>query len=228
MPVSVAIDGPCGAGKSTVAKDVAVKLGALYLDTGAMYRAIGLHMMRRRIDLSDVRAIIAELPNVPLHVKHERGQQVTYLGDEDVSSAIRTPQVSAAAASVSVIPEVRAAMVELQREIARGIDIVMDGRDIGTHVLPNATVKVFLTASAQERAHRRFQELQAKGISQPYEEVLADIIERDRIDSTRTASPLRKAPDAIEIDSTDKDVRTCADAIIALVQKQSGTLEENR
>ena len=227
MPISIAIDGPSGAGKSTVAKDIASRIGAMYLDTGAMYRAIGLHMTRKGIALDDSAAIIAELPNVPIHVKHENGVQATYLGSENVSQAIRTPQISTAASAVSTIPEVRTAMVDLQREIARGIDIVMDGRDIGTHVLPNAAVKVFLTASAEERARRRFVELQERGISQPYEEVLSDIVERDRNDSTRAASPLRKAEDAVEIDSTDKDARACADAIIELVRQYRAS-EENQ
>lgn len=223
MPISIAIDGPSGAGKSTVAKDVAARIGAMYLDTGAMYRAVGLHMVRRGIALTDTAAVEAELPLVPIGVKHENGVQAVYLGEENVSAAIRMPEISAAASAVSAIPAVRVAMVDLQRKIAEGLDIVMDGRDIGTHVLPNASVKVFLTASAQERARRRFEELKAKGVEQPYEEVLADIIQRDHNDSTRAASPLRKAEGAVEIDSTGMDASAVAERIIALAkQAKSG------
>ena len=219
MPLSIAIDGPSGAGKSTVAKAVAKEIGAMYLDTGAMYRAVGLYMLRRGVSLSDAAAIEAGLPGLPLEVKHENGRQAVYLGEENVSEAIRMPEISSAASAVSAVPAVREAMVEKQREIAKGIDIVMDGRDIGTHVLPDAPVKVFLTASAEERARRRFEELKAKGVDQPYAGVLADIIQRDHNDSTRAASPLRKADGAVEIDSTGKDAAAVTAEIVALAEK---------
>ena len=219
MPLSIAIDGPSGAGKSTVAKAVAQKIGAMYLDTGAMYRSVGLYMLRMGVSLADTKAIEKNLPSLPLEVRHENGKQAVYLGEENVSEAIRMPEISAAAAAVSAVPAVRVAMVEKQREIAKGISIVMDGRDIGTHVLPDAPVKVFLTASAEERARRRFEELKAKGVEQPYDEVLADIIARDHNDSTRAASPLRKAADAIEIDSTGKDAEAVTAEIVALAEK---------
>lgn len=224
MPISIAIDGPSGAGKSTVARGVAARIGALYLDTGAMYRAVALHMLRAGVSISDPDAVCRELPRVCLSVRHENGAQATYLGDENVSGVIRTPEISQAASAVSAISQVRVALVDLQRDIARGLDIVMDGRDIGTHVLPDAPVKVFLTASAQERARRRYEELRAKGIEQPYEEVLSDIIARDHNDSTRAASPLKKAQDAVEIDSTDKDVETCVRLIcdMALQARKGG------
>lgn len=218
MPISIAIDGPSGAGKSTVAKAVAARIGAMYLDTGAMYRTVGLHMVRRGISLADRAALCAELPHVPILVRHENGVQAMYLADENVSDAIRLPEISQAASAVSAVPEVRAALVDLQRRLAGGLDIVMDGRDIGTHVLPNASVKIFLTASAEERARRRFEELAQRGVSQPYADVLSDIIQRDHNDSTRAASPLRRAQDAVEIDSTDKDVAQCVDIIVALAE----------
>lgn len=222
MPLSIAIDGPSGAGKSTVAKAVAQKIGAMYLDTGAMYRTVGLYMVRKGVSLTDAKAIEENLPGLPLEVKHENGKQAVYLGEENVSEAIRTPEISAAASAVSAVPAVRVALVEKQREIAKGISIVMDGRDIGTHVLPDAPVKVFLTASSEERARRRFEELKAKGIEQPYDEVLADIIRRDHNDSTRAASPLRKADDAVEIDSTGKDAEAVTAEIVALAEKALG------
>lgn len=218
MPISIAIDGPSGAGKSTVAKDVAARLGAMYLDTGAMYRTVGLYMLRSGVRIDDAAAVVKNLPGLPIEVRHENGQQAMYLDGENVSLAIRTPEISSAASAVSAIPEVRVAMVDLQREIAKGIDIVMDGRDIGTHVLPDAAVKVFLTASPEERAQRRYDELKSKGIDQPYDEVLADIIRRDHNDSTRAASPLRKADGAVEIDSTGMDALAVADRIVALAE----------
>lgn len=218
MPISIAIDGPSGAGKSTVAKAVAARIDAMYLDTGAMYRTVGLHMVRRGISLADHVAICAELPHVPILVRHENGVQAMYLAEENVSDAIRLPEISQAASAVSAVPEVRVALVDLQRRLAEGLDIVMDGRDIGTHVLPNASVKIFLTASAEERARRRFEELAQRGVSQPYADVLSDIIQRDHNDSIRAASPLRRAQDAVEIDSTDKDVAQCVDIIVALAE----------
>ncbi len=216
MPISIAIDGPSGAGKSTIAKEVSKRLDALYLDTGAMYRSVGLHMHRRGISLTDIPAVEKELPNVDLRVRYENGSQHVYLGEEDVSQAIRMPEISAAASAVGAIPAVRKRMVDMQREIALGQDIIMDGRDIGTHVLPNASVKVFLTASAEIRAQRRFAQLKRKGIDQPFDEVLAEIIQRDINDSTRAASPLVQADDAVVLDSSDKDISACVQFILDL------------
>lgn len=225
MPISIAIDGPSGAGKSTIAKLVAERIGAMYLDTGAMYRAIGLYMTRAGVPLDDFSAIEAALPQVPLRVKHEHGVQATYLGEENVSEAIRTPEISAAASAVSKVPAVREAMVSLQRSIAAGLDIVMDGRDIATKVLPNAEVKVFLTATSEVRAERRYKELDGL---QSYEEVLADILLRDHNDTTRAASPLQKAEGAVEIDSSSLDVETCAGRIIALAEQARKTRNERK
>lgn len=199
---SIAIDGPAGAGKSTVAKAVSRALGANYLDTGAMYRAIGLSMIRGGVPLSDATAVARACADANVGVRYENGRQITTLAGEDVSEEIRTEECSRAASLVSQVAEVRARMVEIQREIAKDQNLVMDGRDIGTKVLPHATVKIFLTASAEVRARRRFAELTDKGVRADFEKVLADIVERDRQDTTRAESPLKKAEDAVEVDTS--------------------------
>lgn len=199
---SIAIDGPSGAGKSTIAKAVAEELNALYLDTGAMYRAVGLYMNRLGI-LNDAEAVAAHVDEVPLDVRHIDGKQRVFLGDEDVSEAIRQPEISMAASAVGAVPAVRTRLVDLQREIARKLSIIMDGRDIGTVVLPNATVKIFLTASPETRAQRRLDQLTEKGIHEPYEKVLAEIIQRDYQDTHRDITPLVQAEDAILVDTSD-------------------------
>ena len=199
---SIAIDGPAGAGTSTIAKALAKELGAMYLDTGAMYRAFGLYMLRRGA-ASDAAAVAAAVDGVDITVEYVDGTQHIYLGGEDVSAAIREPEVSLAASAVSAVPQVRERMVALQRRIAEGHNVVMDGRDIGTAVLPNATLKIFLTASAEVRAKRRCLELEEKGMAEPYEKVLQEMIERDYQDTHRAASPLRAAEDARPVDSSD-------------------------
>ena len=199
---SIAIDGPAGAGKSTIAKALAKSLGAMYLDTGAMYRAFGLFMLRRGAD-KDRDAILACLNDVDIDVRYEDGMQRIYLVGEDVTQAIRQPEVSLAASNVSAVAEVRERMVALQRKIAEGHSVIMDGRDIGTVVLPNATLKIFLTASAEERARRRCRELEEKGAPVPYDQVLKEMIERDYQDSHRAASPLKAAEDAVHVDTSD-------------------------
>ena len=199
---SIAIDGPAGAGKSTIAKALAKSLGAMYLDTGAMYRAFGLFMLRRGAD-KDRDAILACLNDVDIDVRYEDGMQRMYLVGEDVTQAIRQPEVSLAASNVSAVAEVRERMVALQRKIAEGHSVIMDGRDIGTVVLPNATLKIFLTASAEERARRRCRELEEKGAPVPYDQVLKEMIERDYQDSHRAASPLKAAEDAVHVDTSD-------------------------
>ena len=201
-PFSIAIDGPAGAGKSTVAKAVATELNAMYLDTGAMYRAFGLYMLRRGA-IKDKSAIIAAVDDVDITVEFIDGAQHIFLGCEDVSDAIREPEVSIAASEVSTVPEVRERMVALQRKIAEGHDVIMDGRDIGTKVLPNATLKIYLTASVEERARRRCLELEQKGIPEPYEKVLEEMKARDYQDTHRAASPLRPADDAVTVDTTN-------------------------
>ncbi|MBQ9038100.1 MAG: (d)CMP kinase [Clostridia bacterium] len=201
-PFSIAIDGPAGAGKSTVAKAVATELSAMYLDTGAMYRAFGLYMLRRGA-IKDKSAIIAAVDDVDITVEFIDGAQHIFLGGEDVTQAIREPEVSMAASDVSAVPEVRERMVALQRKIAEGHDVIMDGRDIGTKVLPNATLKIYLTASVEERARRRCLELAQKGNPEPYEKVLEDMKARDYQDTHRAASPLRPADDAVTVDTTN-------------------------
>ena len=201
-PYSIAIDGPAGAGKSSVAKALAGELNAMYLDTGAMYRAFGLYMLRKGA-VNDIEAVIASVDDVDITVEFIDGAQHIFLGGEDVTTAIREPEVSMAASDVSAVPEVRVRMVALQRKIAEGHNVIMDGRDIGTKVLPNATLKVFLTASPEERARRRCLELEQKGTPVPYEKVLQEMIDRDYQDSHRAASPLRPADDAVTVDTTD-------------------------
>lgn len=209
---SIAIDGPAGAGKSTVAQLLAKSLGAMYLDTGAMYRAIGLYMLRKDY-ITSLKDIAAHINDVDLAVRYENGSQHIYLDGEDVSEAIRTPEASLAASKVSSVPEVRVRLVELQRKISEGQNVVMDGRDIGTHVLPNATLKIYLTASAEVRAERRLAELNDKGETDSYEKVLSDIIARDYADMSRAASPLRPAADSKWVDSSDLTLEEVVDQL---------------
>lgn len=203
--ISVAIDGPSGAGKSSLAKRLAADLGFVYVDTGAMYRAIGLYAVRRGADLHDADAVAALLPQIRLDIRLEDGAQHVYLNGEDVSTAIRAEQIGMAASAVSAHGPVRAFLLETQRSLAAGQNVLMDGRDIGTVVLPNATVKIFLTASAEARARRRCKELQEKGQPADYATVLADIRQRDEQDTHRAIAPLRQAADAIRIDTSEID-----------------------
>ncbi len=203
--ISVAIDGPSGAGKSSLAKRLAADLGFVYVDTGAMYRAIGLYAVRQGADLHDADAVAALLPQIRLDIRLEDGAQHVYLNGEDVSTAIRAEQIGMAASAVSAHGPVRAFLLETQRSLAAGQNVLMDGRDIGTVVLPNATVKIFLTASAEARARRRCKELQEKGQPADYATVLADIRQRDEQDTHRAIAPLRQAADAIRIDTSEID-----------------------
>ena len=210
---SIAIDGPAGAGKSTIAKALARSLDAMYLDTGAMYRAIGLAMLRAGVPTTNTAAVADAVDDVDIEVRYEGGAQHIYLAGEDVSEAIREPEVSIAASKVSAVQHVRERMVELQRKIAEGQNVVMDGRDIGTHVLPNATLKIYLTASAEVRARRRCLELEEKSMPEPYEKVLAEMIERDYLDTHREASPLRPAADSRPVDSSDLTLEETVETI---------------
>jgi CMP/dCMP kinase len=199
----IAIDGPSGSGKSTLARAVSQKLGILYLDTGAMYRACGLKAILSGISPNDEPAATRMLEDIDIDIRFIDGAQHVFLDGEDVSSAIRKPEVSVAASDISAIPAVRMKMVAMQREIAGTRNVVLDGRDIGSFVLPDAKYKFFLTADPEERAKRRLEELALRGITgETYENVLADILYRDRQDSTRAFAPLKKMPDAIEIDTT--------------------------
>ncbi len=215
--IAIAIDGPAGSGKSTVAKLVSKKLGILYLDTGAMYRAVALKAIREGIDTLDREKLADLVKDIDIKVKYQQNEQKIFLDGEEVSKLIRTPEVSIGASNVSSIPEVRLKMVELQREIAGQHDVVMDGRDIGTFVLPDAQVKVFLTASLEERVRRRYLEQIEKGVKGiTIEEVRKDIEYRDKNDSSRSFAPLAKAKDAVEIDTTNMTVEEVADKIISL------------
>lgn len=203
--ISVAIDGPSGAGKSTLARRLAADLGYVYVDTGAMYRAIGLYASRQGADLQDEAAVAALLPRIRLDIRLEDGTQHVYLNGEDVSEAIRAEAIGMAASAVSAHGAVRAFLLETQRSMAAGQNVLMDGRDIGTVVLPDATVKIYLTASPEARARRRCLELRQKGKDADYDTVLADIRRRDEQDMNRPIAPLRQAEDAIRIDTSAID-----------------------
>lgn len=201
--IHVAIDGPGGAGKSTMAKALAEACSLNYVDTGAMYRTIGLAVLRAGVAPSDAEKVIALLPRLQVRLRYEDDMQHMILCGEDVTGRIRTPDVSGAASAVSAIPEVRAFLLRAQQELAENCSVVMDGRDIGTVVLPKAELKVFLTAAPEERARRRFLELERRGTPQPYERVLAEMNERDERDTSRAAAPLRPAEDAVILDTTE-------------------------
>ena len=202
--INVAIDGPAGAGKSTISRKAAAELGYIYIDTGALYRTVGLNALRKGADLQSDDAIVATLTDdVKVELKFIDGEQRMFLSDEDVSDKIRTPEASMAASRVSAVPKVREFLFDLQKKLARENNCVMDGRDIGTVVLPDADVKIFLTASPEARAERRFKELTEKGMDVKYEDVLADMIKRDYDDSHRAIAPLKQADDAILCDTSN-------------------------
>lgn len=217
---SVAIDGPSGAGKSTIAKAVAERFGFIYVDTGAIYRTVGLAVSRAGIDPQDTDAVVGLLPALDIALRHgEDGLQHMFLNGEDVSGFIRTPEISMYASKVSALPPVRAFLMEMQRSMARRTSVIMDGRDIGTVVLPDAALKIFLTASAEARAERRYKELLEKGQSVSYDDVLCDMAERDKKDTTRAAAPLRAADDAVLLDTSALSLAESIDAVAALVEK---------
>lgn len=222
----IAIDGPAGAGKSTIAKAVAEELGFVYIDTGAMYRAIGLGAVRRKVNTTDAEAVEAILDDLAVTIRHSENGQLIYLNGEDVSQAIRMPEISVAASNVAVIPAVRLKLVELQRNLAEETNVIMDGRDIGTYVLPDAQLKIFLTASPEARAQRRFSELKEKGVETTYEEVFRDMEFRDRNDSGREFAPLKPAEDSILIDSTDLSLAETVEKIAKLAKAMRKSLEE--
>ena len=217
MSYAIAIDGPAGAGKSTIAKFLAKELELIYVDTGALYRAIGYYMVNNGIAIDDDASVVAALGGVRVSLAHVDGVQRVFVNDEDVSDRIRTPQISMAASRVSAIPAVRAFLLNLQRDIAATHSVIMDGRDIGTTILPNADVKIFLTASPEARAERRYKELIEKGESVTFEDVLADMVKRDYDDAHRAASPLRKADDAIEVDTGDLTLEESIAAMKAVI-----------
>lgn len=230
MGINIALDGPSGAGKSTIAKAAAAKLGFVYADTGALYRSIAYHALSNGADVNDTAQVTAQLEGLDIKPVHRNGVQAVLVNGEDVSDKIRTPEVSMAASAVSKLPEVRAFLLDLQRNIARENDIIMDGRDIGTVVLPDAQVKIFLTASAEERASRRFKELSEKGDPSTYEEVLADINQRDYNDTHRDIAPLKQADDAMLLDSTEMTIDEVVDAIVKAAEdvKKNGQPKERK
>lgn len=216
----IAIDGPSGAGKSTLAKRLAAQLGFIYVDTGALYRSIGLYMEMNGIDPKNSEAVVAALPNIELSLEYHDGSQVVLLNGENVGDRIRTPQISMYASAVSAIPAVRAFLLDTQRNIAAKNNVIMDGRDIGTVILPNADVKIFLISSFETRARRRVKELLEKGMEASYEDVLADMIERDKNDSSRAVAPLVPAEDAVHLDNSELTLEGTVDAALAIIRQK--------
>ena len=219
MSMNIAIDGPAGAGKSTIAKRLAKKLGFIYVDTGAMYRAMAYYFLQHDIDAKDESAIAAACPDVDVTITYENGEQQVLLNGENVNGVIRNEEVGNMASSTSVYPVVREKLVELQRQLAKSADVIMDGRDIGTCVLPDAQVKIYLTASSATRAKRRFDELTEKGVSCDLAEIEKDIIDRDYRDMHRETSPLCQAEDDVLVDSSDMNIDEVVDAIYQVYLK---------
>lgn len=225
--IAIAIDGPAGAGKSTIARRAAAELGYIYVDTGALYRAVGLFMIKKGISPSDSAAVCPLLEQVEIRLAFQNGEQKVLLGDRDVTGEIRTPEVSMAASDVSAIPEVRTFLFSLQQDIAKTNNVVMDGRDIGTVVLPNAQVKIFLTASPEERAKRRFAEMKEKGEPVVFEEVLADLKKRDYNDSHRAVAPLVPAETAIVVDTTGNTLEQSVEKLLSIIKSNLNENEWN-
>lgn len=218
--INVAIDGPAGAGKSTISRKAASELGYIYIDTGALYRTVGLNALSKGVDLQDDEAIIATLTDdLKVELKFIDGEQRMFLNGKDVSSEIRTPEASMAASRVSAVPGVREYLFDLQKNLAASNNCIMDGRDIGTVVLPDADVKIFLTASPEARAQRRFKELQEKGTDTSFDEVLKDMIKRDYDDSHRAIAPLKQADDAVLCDTSEIDLQQSIDLIIRTIKE---------
>ncbi len=221
--ISIAIDGPAGAGKSTVAKAVSKKLSYIYVDTGALYRVVGLYVIRNK--LIDEENIKLKLNEIKLNLKFINGEQKVFLFDEDVSDKIRTPEISMMASKVSAFSSVRRFLLDLQRGIAKKNNIIMDGRDIGTVILPDANVKIFLTASLEERSKRRYKELIEKNCNTTYDEVFNDIVKRDYNDSNRSVAPLKHAADAVILDTSDYNFEESVDLVLNVIKNKLGKLD---
>lgn len=220
---AIAIDGPSGAGKSSLARAAAAQFGFIYVDTGAIYRTVGLAAYRRGLDRHDENAVKAMLPELKIEMRYnEAGEQRMFLNGDDVSAEIREPEISICASDVSALPAVRAFLLEMQRHMAREHSVIMDGRDIGTVVLPQAELKIFLTASAKARAARRLLELRRKGIESSFEEILRDIEYRDEQDTARAAAPLKKADDAVLVDTSDIDFEQSLALLCGIIEKRLG------
>ena len=221
--VSIAIDGPSGAGNSTLARSAAAELGYLYVDTGAIYRTIGYYAHANHIDPKDEQAVASALPQVRVELTYgDDGLQHMLLNGQDVTKEIRLPEISLCASAVSAHPGVRAFLLEMQRELARTHNVIMDGRDIGTVVLPDADVKIFLTASPEARARRRMLELEQRGTPEPYEKILKEIEQRDWDDSHRATAPLRQAEDAVLLDTTELNFEESREALLKLIRERTG------
>lgn len=216
MGYNVAIDGPAGAGKSTIAKLVAEKKGYIYVDTGAMYRGLAIHFLDRGIKAEETEKVVEACKDAEVRICYEDGMQQVYLNGANITGRLRDEAVGRMTSKCSVIPEVREKLLELQRELARAQDVIMDGRDIGTCVLPGADVKVYLTASVETRAKRRYDELTAKGETCDFDEIARDIKERDERDMNRAAAPLKQAKDAVLVDSSDMTIEEVVDTIVGL------------
>ncbi len=221
MTFAVAIDGPAGAGKSTIAKRVAKKLNAIYVDTGAMYRALALCVIQNKVEGTDEEAVSRVCENADVSICFENGEQQVLLNGENVNGLIRTEEVGNMASACSVYPRVRAKLLDLQRKLAKENNVVMDGRDIGTHVLPNANPKIYLTAGSDVRAKRRYDELTAKGVEADLEQIEKDIIQRDHRDMNREIAPLKQAEDAVLVDSSYMTIDEVEEKIVALVEART-------
>lgn len=220
MSIAIAIDGPAGAGKSTIARLAAKELGFIYVDTGALYRAIGLAASRRGLTAENTSEIIAMLNGIEVELSfNDKADQIVLLDGEDVSSLIRTPEISMMASAVSAIPEVRAFLLDLQRDMSHKNNVIMDGRDIGTVVLPDAELKIFLSASPECRARRRYDELIEKGMDVKYEDILSDVIARDYADSHRDIAPLKPADDAVMVDTSGEDLETSVNKLLKIMRE---------
>lgn len=226
---AIAIDGPSGAGKSTIARAAAKRFGFIYVDTGAIYRTVGLAAYRGGVDRRDETAVEALLPQLEIAMRYtDAGEQHMYLNGEDVTALIREPEISICASDVAALPSVRAFLMELQRRMTRENSVIMDGRDIGTVVLPDAEVKIFLTASAEARARRRLLELEQKGMKQSFDEVLRDIKYRDEQDSHRAAAPLKKAEDAIAVDTSELNFDESLELVVKIIRQKLGNGAEDK
>lgn len=220
MMIAVAIDGPAGAGKSTIARKVSEEIGFIYVDTGALYRTIGYYAILHNIDPEDKDKISACLDNIKITLKFNQGKQCVFIGDIDVSDKIRTPEISMAASAVSAIPSVRKFLLDLQKNLALENNVIMDGRDIGTVVLPNADIKIFLTASSEERAKRRYADLKIKDKDIKFQDVLNDIKQRDFNDINREIAPLKPADDAIIVDTTGESLEQSVSRLSSLIRER--------
>ncbi len=220
--IRIAIDGPSGAGKSSIAKAIAARLGIVYVDTGALYRTVGYFVRSKGFARTDIEGIVSCLPHIKIEVRYENGAQHVYLNGEDLGDRIREPEISMYASAVSAVPAVRDFLLDTQRDIAAKNSVIMDGRDIGTVILPHADVKIFMTASNEARAMRRTKELLAKGMEANYEDVLREMIERDHNDRNRAVAPAVAAPDAVLLDNSDMSIEENVEAVLAIIREKSG------